>query len=95
MEPNMIQPGAWRAFEKGPRSCIGQGLALIEIKLALVILCRRFEFELAYPPGSPSLPGFGGEAYPVMEFVAVPALGMPVTVKERRACTEYPGPAVA
>ncbi|KAK4234325.1 cytochrome P450 [Achaetomium macrosporum] len=82
--PGTIPPGAWRAFEKGPRSCIGQGLALIEIKLALVVLCRRFDFALAYPAGSPSLPLMGEQAYQVMDFVPVPAGGMPMTVRERR-----------
>ena len=79
-----IPPGAWRAFEKGPRSCIGQGLALIEIKLALVVLCRRFDFEAAYPPGSPSLPLMGEQAYQVMDFVPIPAGGMPMKIKERK-----------
>ncbi|KAK3385131.1 cytochrome P450 [Podospora didyma] len=78
-----IPPGAWRAFEKGPRSCIGQGLALIEVKLALVVLVRRFDFALAYPPDSPSLPLMGDQAYQVMDFVPVPAGGMPMTVRER------------
>lgn len=78
-----IPSGAWRPFEKGPRSCVGQGLALIEIKLALVVLCRRFDFELAYPQNSPSLANMGEQAYPVMEFVPVPAQGMPMRVKLR------------
>lgn len=78
-----IPPGAWRAFEKGPRSCIGQGLALIEIKLALVVLCRRFDWELAYSKDSPTLPLMGDQAYQVMDFVPVPAGGMPMRVKER------------
>lgn len=78
-----IPSGAWRPFEKGPRSCIGQGLALIEIKLALVLLCRKFDFALAYPKGSPSLPLMGEQAYPVMDFVPVPAGGMPMTVTVR------------
>ncbi|RLL96565.1 hypothetical protein CFD26_106771 [Aspergillus turcosus] len=82
--PGTIPSGAWRPFEKGPRSCIGQGLALIEIKLALVVLCRRFDFSLAYPKGSPSLPLMGEQAYPVMEFVPVPARGMPMTVRLRK-----------
>lgn len=81
---NNIPSGAWRPFEKGPRSCIGQGLALIEIKLALVVLCRKFDFALAYPDGSPSLPLMGGQAYPVMEFVPVPAGGMPMMVTVRK-----------
>lgn len=82
--PGTIPSGAWRPFEKGPRCCIGQGLTLIEIKLALVVLCRRFDFSLAYAKGSPSLPLMGEQAYPVMEFVPVPARGMPMTVRLRK-----------
>lgn len=78
-----IPSGAWRAFEKGPRSCAGQGLALIEIKLALVVLCRRFDFSLAYPQDSPSLPLMGDQAYQVMDFVPVPAGGMPMRIALR------------
>jgi cytochrome P450 len=37
--------GAWRAFEFGPRNCIGQELSLLEMKLALVMTIRRFDFH--------------------------------------------------
>lgn len=40
--------GAWRPFEHGSRNCIGQALALIELKLVLVMTLREFEFEPAY-----------------------------------------------
>lgn len=40
--------GAWRPFEHGGRNCIGQALALIELKLALVMILREFDFEPAY-----------------------------------------------
>ncbi|KAJ5209486.1 cytochrome P450 [Penicillium cf. viridicatum] len=41
----------WLApFSKGARSCIGQNLALTEIRLTIAVLFRRFEFTL--PPGS-------------------------------------------
>jgi len=35
---------AWRPFEKGPRSCIGQELAMIEIRVALSLLVKDFDF---------------------------------------------------
>ena len=40
--------GAWRAFEFGPRACIGQTLALAELKVALVMTLREFEIVGAY-----------------------------------------------
>ncbi|KAH8912669.1 cytochrome P450 [Coniochaeta sp. PMI_546] len=35
---------AFRAFELGPRDCIGQFLAQVEMKLVLAVVARRFEF---------------------------------------------------
>ncbi|KAJ4360314.1 uncharacterized protein N0V89_000875 [Didymosphaeria variabile] len=40
--------GAWRPFEHGSRNCIGQALALIELKLVLVMTLREFDFEPTY-----------------------------------------------
>ena len=40
--------GAWRPFEFGPRNCIGQELAVLEMKAALVLTIRRFEFSMPY-----------------------------------------------
>jgi sterigmatocystin biosynthesis cytochrome P450 monooxygenase len=39
---------AWRPFERGLRSCLGQELALTNIKLSLVLLLREFDFVDAY-----------------------------------------------
>jgi len=40
--------GAWRPFEHGPRNCIGQELAMIEMKVIIVLTTRKFDFKLAY-----------------------------------------------
>jgi sterigmatocystin biosynthesis cytochrome P450 monooxygenase len=40
--------GAWRAFEHGPRACIGQELAMLEMKTVLVMVARMFDFRPAY-----------------------------------------------
>lgn len=40
--------GAWRPFEYGPRTCIGQELALLEMKVALVLTARSFQFTMPY-----------------------------------------------
>ncbi|KAE8143702.1 cytochrome P450 [Aspergillus pseudotamarii] len=39
---------AWRFFELGPRGCIGQHLATVEIKLVLALVARRFDVECAW-----------------------------------------------
>ncbi|KAI0201797.1 cytochrome P450 [Astrocystis sublimbata] len=38
-------PGAWRPFERGPRGCIGQDFAMIELKVIVAATIRRFEFN--------------------------------------------------
>ena len=35
---------AWRAFEKGPRSCIGQELAMMEAKVVIALVVREIDF---------------------------------------------------
>ncbi|KAH7317047.1 cytochrome P450 [Stachybotrys elegans] len=40
-----IPPGAWRAFERGPRNCIGQELATIEARVTIALVARRFHFS--------------------------------------------------
>jgi cytochrome P450 len=39
-----IPPGAWRPFERGPRNCIGQELAMIEARVVIAMMARRFDF---------------------------------------------------
>ena len=40
--------GAWRPFEWGPRNCIGQELALLELKLVMVMTLRAFNIRASY-----------------------------------------------
>ncbi|MCJ1308518.1 hypothetical protein MMC25_002171 [Agyrium rufum] len=40
--------GAYRPFEFGPRNCIGQELALLEMKLILAMTVRQFRIEVDY-----------------------------------------------
>lgn len=39
-----IPAGAWRAFERGPRNCIGQELATIEARVVIALAARRYDF---------------------------------------------------
>lgn len=44
-ESKTVPPSAWRAFERGPRNCIGQELANIEARVILALAVRRYDFE--------------------------------------------------
>ncbi|MBK8489410.1 MAG: cytochrome P450 [Saprospirales bacterium] len=61
-DPNRFAPGkekerpklAYMPFGAGPRMCIGNHFALVEIQLLLVLLLQRFSFELV--PGQQIVP---------------------------------------
>ncbi|KAE8141616.1 cytochrome P450 [Aspergillus pseudotamarii] len=63
--------GAWRPFEQGPRDCIGQALALLDIKITLVLTLREFDFQDQYAewdrqhPRSGPKTVFGERAYQI------------------------------
>ena len=38
---------SWRAFEHGTRACMGQDLAVDELRVVLLLTVREFEFEFA------------------------------------------------
>lgn len=60
--PNPVPKDAWRPFEKGPRNCIGQELAILETKVIMALTVRSFDFEAAYEgPGYDGTPGYDGE----------------------------------
>ncbi|KAL3419819.1 P450 monooxygenase [Phlyctema vagabunda] len=91
-----IPKDAWRAFEKGPRACIGQELALLEMKIILAMTLRDFDIKAEYEewdrmhgrdkPGD-VLEGrrgvLGERAYQVLVASAKPADGMPVRIQRR------------
>jgi len=91
-----VPKDAWRAFEKGPRSCIGQELAILEMKVFMVLTLREFDVVAAYEeydrlkgrekPGE-DLGGkrgtFGYRGYQILIGSAKPVDGMPVRVTRR------------
>lgn len=97
--PNNFQDvvkDSFRPFEKGPRACIGQELALMEIKVFLALTIREFDFKDEYEENDRRLgrekPGdtldgkrgmFGYRAYSVLVASAKPVDGMPMSVKKR------------
>ena len=40
--------GAWRPFEHGPRACIGKELSMLELKIVLCLVGKRFKVNAAY-----------------------------------------------
>ncbi|KAG8531781.1 uncharacterized protein KY384_003417 [Bacidia gigantensis] len=81
--------GAYRPFEWGPRNCIGQELAMIESRVALVLMLRDLTIEVAYDEGKdvkksgglPRTTPEGERAYQILIATAKPAEGMPVRMK--------------
>lgn len=47
-DPLYSPHGAWRVFEIGLRNCIGQTLALTELRLALAMMVRTFSVKPVY-----------------------------------------------
>lgn len=89
-DPLYPPKGAWRPFELGPRSCIGQDLALLESKIILVLMLRHFKIEPAYDELDSKTTSQdirvtpdGERAHQVMIATAKPAEGMPVRVQRK------------
>ncbi|KAK3316871.1 cytochrome P450 [Apodospora peruviana] len=43
-DTSKIPVGAWRGFERGPRNCIGQELATLEVRVLIALVARRYDF---------------------------------------------------
>lgn len=82
-------------FGRGNRNCIGQELALLEVKMVLAMTVRKFNFEPAfheldllkgdgsgYPSDSSGIQElFGEQAYQIQLGSAKPREGLPCRVK--------------
>ncbi|PGH33666.1 hypothetical protein GX50_03493 [[Emmonsia] crescens] len=84
-----IPKDAWRAFERGARGCIGQDLAMMEMRMVIVILLRSFDFEAmgANPHKNPIATYttldtiFGDLIYQKQSLTARPSSGQEMKVK--------------
>lgn len=90
-DPRYPVKGAWRPFEFGPRNCIGQELALIDMKIAMVLVLSMFDIAIAYTeidrqkPRRPNNVN-GERAYQAT--VGAPSGGLPCRIKVRETKAE-------
>ncbi|KAJ0117029.1 cytochrome p450 [Diaporthe amygdali] len=81
-DPLHPRKNAWRPFELGPRNCIGQELAQVEMRAILAMTVRELDIEPAYPADAPE--ALGEKAYQTMGFGDITGHvkdGFPVRVK--------------
>ncbi|GKT49643.1 putative sterigmatocystin biosynthesis peroxidase stcC [Colletotrichum spaethianum] len=81
----------WRAFARGPRDCIGQEVALVEIKLVAALILREFDIEEAWDEWDdykglkgPKDMVKGQRLYVAGDGIGHPKDGMPVHVRLRQ-----------
>ncbi|KAK4183913.1 cytochrome P450 [Podospora australis] len=81
--------GAWRPFEYGPRNCLGQTLAMLDVKICLALTVREFDVKPAYDEWDAQNPTSkikhvnGERAYQTQKGGAHPADGFPCRVTVR------------
>jgi cytochrome P450 len=83
LDPSQNTASAFLPFEKGPRNCIGQQLALTEAKVIMLLTLRFFDFEPRFDEVGPRIDGWGGRAYQELKLTAKPKDGIPMGVKLR------------
>uniref|UniRef100_A0A8H7N168 Cytochrome P450 n=1 Tax=Bionectria ochroleuca TaxID=29856 RepID=A0A8H7N168_BIOOC len=87
-----VPRNAYRPFERGVRACIGQALAMDELKISLLMLARWFEFELVdHEPAKEPLfahtdldTKLGKHAFQVHAFTAMPGGSVKMMIRLAR-----------
>ncbi|GAB1319198.1 Sterigmatocystin biosynthesis protein [Madurella fahalii] len=86
-EPLHVPRNAFRPFELGPRACIGQELALMEVKTILAMTAREFDVDSCFPRPGAGTEGvdevLGQSVYAVGNITGHPVGGMPCRVRTR------------
>ncbi|EEU38934.1 uncharacterized protein NECHADRAFT_43802 [Fusarium vanettenii 77-13-4] len=88
-DPLYPPPNAWRAFAAGPRNCVGQHLAMVEIKLVMAMVVRCFDIDCRWDEWDRSRqtdhPTVWGDRYYQVGRYGPPRVkeGMPVHVRVR------------
>jgi hypothetical protein len=82
-QPSAELADAWRPFQRGQHSCMGENMMMPGLVTALLLTVRDIDVALAYDYGDVSLSQeLGGLSYMEGNFAAKPAEGLPVTVKQ-------------
>lgn len=76
-----LPTGAWRPFERGPRNCIGQELALMEAKVVVCAITRGLRFEKVGLTGRDGEPEVWGD----QNVTTVPVDGMRMRLHVRKS----------
>lgn len=77
-----LPPGAYRPFERGPRNCIGQELAMLEALMVVAAVARGFTFEKVGLTGRANDDGVAEkEVWSKMAVTSVPVDGMVMRVR--------------
>ncbi|KAI1389174.1 cytochrome P450 [Hypoxylon trugodes] len=85
-----VPRGWFRSFSRGPRGCLGQDLAMEDMRVILLLTIRDFNFECAGLKPNPKPKAtytdldtvFGDAAFPMLAMEAKPRDGMMMTIKE-------------
>ncbi|ROW06390.1 hypothetical protein VMCG_04288 [Cytospora schulzeri] len=83
-EPLYVRKNSFRPFELGPRNCIGQELAQMELRAILALTIREFDIQSVWNDDDPEL--FGDKAYQGFlprEITGHPKRYMPAKVSKR------------
>jgi len=85
-DPMHVRKNAFRPFELGPRNCIGQELAQLELRAILALTVRELDVQSAYSEsGGRVLNELAYQSMAPGEVTGHPSQGMPVRVKIRNS----------